>query len=512
MRAECNGIIEKWASQGLRTLTLCHSDLPSYTQVPKDGDCPYESNMILDCIVGIQDPLRPEVATSVELCRKAGITVRMLTGDNILTASYIGRQCGILTDGFAMEGPEFRNLTQHEMDKIIPRLQIVARCSPEDKLTLVRRLIELGEVVAVTGDGTNDVPALKEADVGFAMGISGTEVAKDACDVILLDDNFSSIEKAVMWGRGVYDSIQKFLQFQLTVNIVAVFISFTGAISAGDSPLKPVQLLWVNLIMDTLAALALATERPGPELFDRPPHGRFSSRITFKMWRLILVHALFQIVVLLGLFYSVEKIEFLNCRLPPDYTAADHREFEVKRSTIIFNAFVFCQIFNEFNARKLGNELNMFSKLGRAPIFMAVMAITVVVQFLMVQFGGEAAKTRPLDLDEWLFCVAIGSLAIPLGFLCRFIPVPKDRVGGPKEVKEEMRGLLAEEEEYVPDVDRPYTPSPVNNVDLQKVTSIALRPKRFHWKIARRVLTQIRVIRGFRRGLPQHISGTHTRY
>jgi len=421
-----------------------------------------------------------------------------------------------LTDGFAMEGPEFRNLTQHEMDRIIPRLQIVARCSPEDKLTLVRRLIELGEVVAVTGDGTNDVPALKEADVGFAMGISGTEVAKDACDVILLDDNFSSIEKAVMWGRGVYDSIQKFLQFQLTVNIVAIVISFTGAISAGDSPLKPVQLLWVNLIMDTLAALALATEKPGPELFNRPPHGRFSSLITFKMWRLIIVHAIFQIIVLLSLFYSVEKIDFLNCKLPENATDSQMREFEVKRSTIIFNAFVFCQIFNEFNARKLGNELNMFSKLGRAPIFMAVMGITVVVQFLMVQFGGEAAKTRPLDWDEWAFCVVIGSIALPLGFLSRFIPVPEDKAGGPKEIREEERGLLAEDDPSTyADVDRESMPttSTSPSANMNRIGELALIKKpRQNWKIARRVLTQIRVIHRFRRGLPEHISGTHTRY
>eukprot|EP01117_Protostelium_nocturnum_P020224 TRINITY_DN8_c0_g2_i1.p1 TRINITY_DN8_c0_g2~~TRINITY_DN8_c0_g2_i1.p1 ORF type:complete len:1045 (-),score=339.09 TRINITY_DN8_c0_g2_i1:59-3193(-) len=509
----CDGIIESWASQGLRTLTLAHSDLPSYTQVPKDGPCTFENNLILDCIVGIADPLRPEVANSIRLCKKAGITVRMLTGDNILTAKYIGQQCGILTDGGeAMEGPTFRDLTQEQMDEVIPRLQIIARCSPDDKLRLVKRLIELGEVVAVTGDGTNDVPALSEADVGFAMGISGTEVAKDACDIILMDDNFSSIEKAVMWGRGVYDSIQKFLQFQLTVNIVAVVIAFVGAVSDGDSPLKAVQLLWVNLIMDTLAALALATERPGPEMFDRPPHGRYSNLITFKMWRQILVHAAFQITVLLVLFYHIDDIEFLetNRYMDPDPDRAEYL-FEVKRSTIIFNAFVWCQIFNEFNARKLVDELNMFDRIHKSHIFMGVFAFTAVVQFLMVQFGGEAAKTMPLNLTTWIFCVGIGSIALPLGFITRFVPVPKEK-SGKTSVSEEGQsllggGLLSD------DVSPPPSPRGEQNshpmVNLDKISTIALRrhPHQ-NWSIARRVLTQVRVISSFKRSLPHKISGT----
>lgn len=208
--------------------------------------------------------------------------MRMLTGDNILTAKSISKQCGILDadDQIAIEGPEFRKYSDEKIDEIIPRLRVIARSSPEDKLRLVKRLRELGEVVAVTGDGTNDSPSLKEADVGFAMGIMGTEVAKEASDIILLDDNFNSIVKAILWGRNVFDSIKKFVQFQLTVNLVAVIISFIGAVTGGESPLKAVQLLWVNLIMDTLAALALATEAPTPELLDRPPHGRKASLIT----------------------------------------------------------------------------------------------------------------------------------------------------------------------------------------------------------------------------------------
>lgn len=237
-------------------------------------------------IVGIEDPLRPGVTEAVAACRKAGVVVRMVTGDNIMTAKAIGAKCGIYQKGYgyAMEGAKFRTLSTDEMDRILPRLQVLARSSPTDKQLLVGRLKELGETVAVTGDGTNDGPALKMADVGFSMGIAGTEVAKEASAIILMDDNFASIVKAMMWGRAVNDSVKKFLQFQLTVNITAVALAFISAVADGNeqSVLTAVQLLWVNLIMDTLAALALATEEPTEEILDRPPQGKDSPLITLN--------------------------------------------------------------------------------------------------------------------------------------------------------------------------------------------------------------------------------------
>ncbi|CAI4220230.1 unnamed protein product [Parascedosporium putredinis] len=215
--------------------------------------------MIFVGVVGIQDPLREGVPEAVRVCQNAGVVIRMVTGDNKMTAQAIAGECGILQpNSIVMEGPEFRNLSKYEQEQIIPD------STPEDKRILVKRLKDKGEIVAVTGDGTNDAPALRMADVGFSMGIAGTEVAKEASSIILMDDNFNSIVKALKWGRAVNDAVKRFLQFQLTVNVTAVILTFVSAVANPDesSVLTAVQLLWVNLIMDTLAALALATDPP----------------------------------------------------------------------------------------------------------------------------------------------------------------------------------------------------------------------------------------------------------
>ncbi len=226
------------------------------------------------------------------------------------------------------------------MDKVLPRLQVLARSSPEDKRILVGRLKELGEVVAVTGDGTNDGPALKLSNVGFSMGIAGTEVAKEASSIILMDDNFSSIVKAIMWGRSVNDAVKKFLQFQLTVNVTAVFLTFITAVSDDkeEAVLSPVQLLWVNLIMDTFAALALATDPPTPDLLDRNPEPRNAPLISLDMWKMIIGQSVFQLVITLLLFYSGPDILNLDVHVNKE---------RMTMRTVIFNTFVFLQIFNE---------------------------------------------------------------------------------------------------------------------------------------------------------------------
>jgi Ca2+-transporting ATPase len=261
--------IDRYAKGSLRTIGIVYKDFETWP--PKDSkkhdDDPSSAKfedffkaMTWVGVVGIQDPLRPEVPLAIEKCRMAGVQVKMVTGDNVATATAIASACGIKTeDGLVMEGPKFRQLSDEEMDEVVPRLQVLARSSPEDKRILVERLKLLGETVAVTGDGTNDGPALRTADVGFSMGIAGTEVAKEASSIILLDDNFKSIVTAISWGRAVNDAVAKFLQFQITVNITAVVLTFISSVysSSNSSVLNAVQLLWVNLIMDTFAALAL---------------------------------------------------------------------------------------------------------------------------------------------------------------------------------------------------------------------------------------------------------------
>jgi Ca2+-transporting ATPase len=295
-------------------------------------------------MVGIQDPLRDGVFDAVKACQMAGVTIRMVTGDNKLTAQAIAKECGILQpNSIVMEGPEFRNLSKLQQDEIIPKLHVLARSSPEDKRILVKRLKDKNETVAVTGDGTNDAPALKMADVGFSMGIAGTEVAKEASAIILMDDNFTSIVKALKWGRAVNDAVKRFLQFQLTVNITAVVLTFITAVSSDseESVLTAVQLLWVNLIMDTLAALALATDPPMETILDRKPEPKGSSIVSTTMWKMILGQSVYQLAITLLLYYGAPK-GILPLPGSDDIPPAD------QIATLVFNTFVWMQIFNQW--------------------------------------------------------------------------------------------------------------------------------------------------------------------
>ena len=312
-----------------------------------------EENLTMVGMFGLKDPLRPGIRDAVEKCHMAGINVRMVTGDNIDTARAISLEAGIITqedldadaedaEYVAMTGKQFREAVNgrvymkevekevededgnkskktvkevvcdinnaHVFRKVKAKLKVMARSQPDDKFMLVDGLIKEGQTVAVTGDGTNDAPALNRSDVGFAMGITGTDVAKSACDIQLTDDNFCSILTAVRYGRNIYDNIRKFLQFQLTVNVVAMFLVFAGACLFGEEPLTAVQLLWVNLIMDTFAALALATEPPNERVLDRQPSKKSDAIVNEIMWRNILGQALLQIVVLLVLMYKNREI------------------------------------------------------------------------------------------------------------------------------------------------------------------------------------------------------------
>lgn len=469
LRSELLSKVVEMGRKSLRVLALAHSvtpRAPKKTRVTRSGVGgnsvtptveDMESGLTLDALVGIKDPLRPDVKLAVETCQKAGIFVRMVTGDNIETAKAIATECGILSEGgVAMEGPEFRQLTPSQLDEVLPKLQVLARSSPEDKFILVSRLnghnlpsgeeewLEhhpgmswnadkdkilpgyreewnltrgggegssgVGEVVGVTGDGTNDGPALKAADVGLSMGLTGTDVAKDASDIVILDDNFSSIVKAVLWGRSVFDNIRKFLQFQLSVNVVALTVTFVSAVTGYSPPLNAVMMLWVNLIMDTMGALALGTEPPCQQLLQRRPYKRDASLISNVMWKHVFSQSIFQIALLGYVLLHGSK----------DFDVTDG---SVEHFTIVFNVFVFCQIFNEFNARSITSDPNVFKGLFSNPIFLGVIFFTCVTQYGLVEFGGDFVHTVSLTRDQWVKCVLLGALALPAGGAMRLIPL-----------------------------------------------------------------------------------------
>ncbi|KAJ8395341.1 hypothetical protein AAFF_G00033260 [Aldrovandia affinis] len=429
-------VIEPMACDGLRTICVAYRDFPADPEPDWENENNILSELTAICVVGIEDPVRPEVPDAIQKCQRAGITVRMVTGDNINTARAIAIKCGIIHPGedfLCIDGKEFnrriRNekgeVEQERIDKVWPKLRVLARSSPTDKHTLVKgiidsTLVEQRQVVAVTGDGTNDGPALKKADVGFAMGIAGTDVAKEASDIILTDDNFSSIVKAVMWGRNVYDSISKFLQFQLTVNVVAVIVAFTGACITQDSPLKAVQMLWVNLIMDTFASLALATEPPTESLLMRKPYGRNKPLISSTMTKNILGHGVYQLTIIFTLLFVGEVIFDIDSgrHAPLHSPPSEHY-------TIIFNTFVMMQLFNEINARKIHGERNVFDGIFRNPIFCSIVFGTFAIQIVIVQFGGKPFSCSPLDLDKWMWCVFLGLGELVWGQVIATVPNSK---------------------------------------------------------------------------------------
>lgn len=430
MRQQCEKVIDKYADDALRTIALAYRDMSAddYAQINQQEE-PVLENLVLIGIVGIMDPLRPGVVESVAAFRRAGVFVRMITGDNLKTATAIAKSAGVLTrGGIALNAAKFRDMSPDEQRNVIPRLQVLARSTPTDKTVVVVRLQELDQVVGMTGDGVNDGPALKLADVGFSMGVTGTEVAKEASDIVLMDDNFNSILRALLWGRTVNDGVRKFLTFQLTVNVAAVVISFVSATtsSQAQSVLSAVQLLWVNLIMDTLAALALATEQPTMEQLDRKPASKFAHLINYRMVKMILGQSVFQIGVNLAAIYAGPQLFRIND--------------EAVLRTMVFNMFVFLQIFNEINCRRVDLSLNVFANITNDWIFLLVQLLVILGQFLIVTFGGIAFRTTPLTLQQWMITIGIGSLSLPVGLIIRMIP---DCFGFDRRFNEDARPLTS---------------------------------------------------------------------
>ncbi|KAK7927668.1 Calcium-transporting ATPase 2 [Apiospora marii] len=407
--------INSYARKSLRTISLVYRDFSQWppAEIPaSDGHVDLSAvleDLVFLGLVGIQDPVRPGVPEAVKKAQHAGVVVRMVTGDNVVTAQAIAAECGIYTDGIVMEGPVFRRLNDVEMDQTLPHLQVLARSSPEDKRILVMRLKERGETVAVTGDGTNDAPALKASDVGFSMGISGTEVAKEASSIVLMDDNFASIIVALKWGRAVNDAVQKFLQFQITVNITAVLLAFISAVSNREmkSVLTAVQLLWLNLIMDTFAALALATDPPTEKILDRLPQPKSAPLITVNMWKMIIGQAVFQLTATLILHYAGRQI-------------LSYPDLEV--DTMVFNTFVWMQIFNEFNNRRLDNKFNIFEGVLRNKFFIVINCIMVAAQIAIIFVGGAAFSITPINGTQWAICIVLALVTLPWAIVIRLCP------------------------------------------------------------------------------------------
>lgn len=450
MRKNIDSAIVGYAKQSLRTIGIAYKYVDSIDSTVKNSKGVLrdeESGFTLVGICGIKDVIRKEVPDSVAKCNGAGITVKMVTGDNRITARAIAKECNIINpnepddddNGRVMEGPEFYKLIgglkQEEpkkkgdppvetiingqnFDKIYKKLAVLARSRPEDKYAMVVGLRERGHIVAVTGDGTNDAPALSKANVGFAMGITGTQVAKQAAAIMLMDDNFSSIVSAVKWGRNIYDSIRKFLQFQLTVNVVAVIITFISAAVTQEAILSAVQMLWVNMIMDTLASLALATEPPTDALLKRKPNRADDYIISKKMAKHIFGQAVLQVgVMMLFLFVGpsflpdeiteddnlviirADKSRWVRFGLisvvpeterwpkPNDKDPSRHYTFN-------FNVFVMLQIFNFLNARKIDDEYNVFKGIFSSYFFPVIVTIIFFLQVLILTIGSLAFRVR----------------------------------------------------------------------------------------------------------------------
>jgi Ca2+-transporting ATPase len=405
--------VNEFADDQLRTMLITYNDLGTETfDSAWEDPANVEKDLTVIGICGIRDPLRPEVPRAIEQCKQAGVMVRMVTGDNINTAMSIARQCGILTDdGHAILGKEFSSMSKVKLIEKLPKLQVMARSSPLDKYRLVSLLMECGETVAVTGDGSNDSTALRKADVGLAMGMCGTELAKMASDIVILDDNFSSIVSALKWGRCIYDNVRSFLQFQLTVNVCALLMTFVGSLVLKKSPLRAIQLLWVSLIMDSIGALALATKKPYESLLNRPPYGNSSKLISRLMIRNIAGHAIWQSIILTTILFGAERFYKI------DLNVKDSGQ------TFFFNTFVFFQVFNLLNARVADQSTPFFEGLFSNGIFWMLFILIVAIQTFLVEFGGSVFGTCGLNWKHWLISVAFGATELVYGAILRLFKV-----------------------------------------------------------------------------------------
>lgn len=410
--------LEEYQNRGMRTLGFAYRELPTYN---KEDLTAIAHDFIWLGFVAIADELRPEIPDVIKNCRRAGIKVKVVTGDNQNTAREISRKIGLWdaadSNDRYMTGPEFAALSDEQAPQAAANVKILSRARPMDKMRLVSLLKAQDEVVAVTGDGTNDAPALNHANVGLAMGKTGTSVAKEASDIIILDDSFSSVVNAVMWGRSLYQNIQKFVLFQLTINVLALAIVIVGPFIGIKLPLTVTQMLWVNLIMDTFAALALATEPPRSSVMHHPPRSPKAFIITKDMAISIFGTAfVFFALLVAGLVYMKQH--------------ASDPSIKAQNETIFFTVFVMLQFWNLFNAKCYGRVESAFSRITENHSFILIMSCILIGQILIVQFGGKFFRTQPLDLMTWLYIIAGTSAVLWIGEIIRVVQRYLERKAG----------------------------------------------------------------------------------
>lgn len=372
---------EDFQSKAGRLLAFAHRELASF-----DGEAQseLERDLCYDGFVVISDPLSPDVYDSIKDCLRAGIEVKMLTGDNIRTARAIANELHMLDDEhIAVEAAEIEHMTDDELKEALKRIQVIARSTPLIKMRVVKLLKEGGNVVAVTGDGINDAPAIKNADVGIAMGIAGTEVTKEASDMVLLDDSFATIIKAVQWGRGIYENFKRFIQFQLTVNVSSVVVVICSILAGFETPFTALDLLWINIIMDGPPALTLGLEPIRDDLLKHPPTKRGESILSKKMMTRIFANGIFISVI----FMLQHFVNFLGAA-------------EGEKATVLFTLFVLFQLFNAFNCREL-DHTPMVKHLLRNKLMLGVFLLVLILQAIITQFGAAVFETVPLSPVMW---------------------------------------------------------------------------------------------------------------
>jgi len=386
-RAETEKQLTLWQEKACRIIAFAHKES---SEAPSFEEEAVQSGFTFDGFCAISDPLRADVFNAVNQCRLAGVDVKILTGDNIVTATAIANELGVLdNDHIAVEAREIEHFSDEELSRQLSKIRVIARSTPSVKMRVVNLLKAMENVVAVTGDGINDAPALKNADVGIAMGISGTEVSKEAGDIVLLDDSFSTIVNAVRWGRGIYENFKRFISFQLTVNVSAVAVVLTSILLGLKAPFTALELLWINIIMDGPPALTLGLEPISSDLMKRPPVKRSEN---------ILSRSLLARIGFTGLYISVVFLlqyvfNFLNVE-------------PAQMNTVLFTMFALFQLFNAFNCRQLQND-SIVKNFFKNRLMLAVTSITFVIQILIIQYAGIVFGTVPLPVSLWLKLFAI---------------------------------------------------------------------------------------------------------